>query len=133
MAISNHISTFAGLPVVDYPAPESGPESDPAAVAWRLDDPDYEGGDVFKQQLTALAAEEWAGRVTALVIGNWGSSYEAGPPMAELIAVAGRLTALRAIFLGEMTYEECEISWINHDDVTPLLVAYPALEVLRGL
>ena len=30
-----------------------------------------------------------------------------------------------------MTSEECEISWINQTDVTPLLAAFPGLEVLR--
>ena len=30
-----------------------------------------------------------------------------------------------------MTGEECEISWIQQGDITPLLEAYPALEVLR--
>jgi hypothetical protein len=29
-----------------------------------------------------------------------------------------------------MTFEECEISWINHTDITPLLEAYPRLETL---
>jgi hypothetical protein len=41
------------------------------------------------------------------------------------------LTNLRALFLGEMTSEECEISWIQQSDVTPLLRAFPRLEVLR--
>jgi hypothetical protein len=41
------------------------------------------------------------------------------------------LPNLRAIFLGEMISEECEISWINHEDVSPLLAVYPALEHLR--
>ena len=30
-----------------------------------------------------------------------------------------------------MTFEECEISWINQADVGPLLAAYPGLEHLR--
>jgi hypothetical protein len=41
------------------------------------------------------------------------------------------LTNLRAIFLGDITYEENEISWIEQSDVSPLLRAYPALEVSR--
>jgi hypothetical protein len=35
------------------------------------------------------------------------------------------------LFVGEMTVEECEISWINQSDVSPLLKAFPKLETLR--
>jgi hypothetical protein len=104
MAIGRHITSFAGLPVVNYPAGTS--VEDPGAVAWRLEDPEYDGDGILKQRLDALLAEEWAGQVTALVIGNWGSAYDAAPPIDDLIAVATRLPALRALFLGEMTFEE---------------------------
>ena len=42
-----------------------------------------------------------------------------------------KLSGLRAIFLGDIIYEENEISWIEQSDVSPLLQAYPKLEVLR--
>src|SRR4051812_43476346 len=48
-----------------------------------------------------------------------------------LIAARGRLPNLRSLFLGDITSEECEISWINQGDVTPLLAAYPLLEEFR--
>jgi len=38
---------------------------------------------------------------------------------------------LRAIFLGEITYDENEISWINQCDQSPLLAAFPRLEHLQ--
>jgi len=36
----------------------------------------------------------------------------------------------RAIFLGDITMEECEVSWISQSDLGPLLKAYPRLEHL---
>jgi hypothetical protein len=45
-----------------------------------------------------------------------------------LLAARDGFPALRALFLGDMVMEECEISWINQTDVTPLLSGFPALE-----
>lgn len=132
MAIGSHIGTFNGWPVVDYPTGDR-PEN-PAQVAWRIEDTEYEGGEIFAQRLAAFLAEPWAGEVTTLIVGNWGSTYDTPPPMDLLIDAAGQLTSLRALFLGELTYEECEISWICHANITPLLTAYPHLETftVRG-
>lgn len=69
--------------------------------------------------------------VQALVIGNWGDPAESAPPIAEIAALAERMPDLRALFLADMTPDECEISWIQHGDITPLFAAFPALEVLR--
>ncbi|GAA1387355.1 STM4015 family protein [Catellatospora chokoriensis] len=128
MTIGSHITTFAGRPVAEYPA-DLGKASR-AGTAWRLEDPDYDNSGQFQERLEALAAEDWANQVTALVIGNWGGAYESAPPIGLLATVLPRFTRLRALFLGEMTYEECEISWIQHSDITPLLEALPGLEVL---
>ncbi|MCP4153668.1 MAG: hypothetical protein GY757_38420, partial [bacterium] len=38
---------------------------------------------------------------------------------------------LKSVYIGDMNYEECEISWIQQSDMTPLLEAYPGLEELR--
>src|SRR5262249_46830141 len=35
---------------------------------------------------------------------------------------------LRALFLGDIISEECEVSWIRQGDVSPLLAAFPRLE-----
>ena len=51
--------------------------------------------------------------------------------MAALIAHAPQLPNLRALFIGDMTYEECEISWIVQGSYKPLLDAFPLLQELR--
>ena len=48
-----------------------------------------------------------------------------------LVAAKERLTSLKAVFIGDITYEESEISWINQSDISPLLAAYPNLDVLQ--
>lgn len=133
MTIGSHIDTFAGRPVRAFPSDEEF-TGDPALVAWRIEDPDYEGGDAFAERLALLTGQEWAGRVTALVLGNWGSAYDSAPPMELILSAVSKLSSLDALFLGEMTFDECEISWIHQSDITPLLEACPQLAtlVVRG-
>lgn len=129
MTISQHIETFAGRPIMAYP-PEGEIAVEPGSVAWRIEDPDYEGDGIFAERLAALTGEAWSNQVTTLVFGNWGSAYDSAPPMELIVAAVAKLPALDALFLGEMTFEECEISWINHTDITPLLEALPQLQTL---
>ena len=125
MTINQNIREFAGLPVVDV---DDGVRAGLESAAWRIS-PGYEAApEEFAEQLDALLART---SVEALVVGNWGEPYENPAPIDALVAAAPRMPNLRALFLGEMTFEECEISWIKQADVTPLLAAFPSLEVLR--
>jgi hypothetical protein len=130
MTVNQHATTFAGRPVRKFKISMAAPD-DPAGTAWRLTT-NYEGGpDKFNRRFDALLAAPWAGEVRSLVIGEWGESYGTTAPIERLVAAAGTLTNLTALFVGDMTSEENEISWIKQDDVTPLLQAYPRLEILR--
>ncbi|MFD0585931.1 STM4015 family protein [Dactylosporangium darangshiense] len=126
MAIGSNIDTFAGLRVRRFRRGERG-----RGVAWRIS-VDYEAPeDRFARELDNLIDSVGGVNVEALVIGQWGESYDSAPPLHLLVAARDRLPNLRALFVGEMTYEECEISWIHHGDIAPLLAAFPRLEVLR--
>ena len=48
-----------------------------------------------------------------------------------LVDAKDRLNRLKGLFIGDITYEECEISWIIQSDVSPVLTAYPELELFR--
>lgn len=122
MTIAENITTFAGLPVVTVEAGSPFPEA-PQPVAWRLTVP-FDAGETEAGNpllIDSINAAPDPESVTALVIGMWASAYDSGPPMAQLADALGRFPALTALFVGEMTYEECEISWISQGDYTPLL------------
>jgi hypothetical protein len=131
VTINSNLETFAGLRVRDF-APDDGGAPGPEPVAWRLrlgygDDRSFD--ELFEQFLAAVPPE----RVEALVVGTWAAEmYDATAVVVvrRLCADAARLSGLRSLFLGDITYEESEISWINQSDVTPLLEAFPALERL---
>lgn len=135
MAISEHVVEFAGLPVSDYD-PEAG-ITEPATRAQRLalDYDATDAGATFEGLFEQFLSDPGAREVGALVVGDWGAAYSAdnssAPIVAALAAARDRLPALRALFLGDITDEEAEISWISQSDVTPLLNAFPLLEQLR--
>ncbi|RKR87063.1 hypothetical protein BDK92_1335 [Micromonospora pisi] len=135
--MTGHLTEFAGLPVHEFD-PELAPPAEPGAVAWRIDafdddDEEREGlpSPAFAQRFAQFLDTVDPASVTALVFGSWGYAAFNVPPYEQLCAAADRLTGLRALFLGDMVGEECEISWIRQDDLAPVLEAYPALEVLR--
>ncbi|MQY19308.1 STM4015 family protein [Nocardia macrotermitis] len=141
--IHDHLEEFYGLPAHDFPkAPAAGealPELPAAdAVAWRVrvdyygDDDGESWTDRFARLLDSVAAE----RVRALIVGDWGGASQdtSEEVVGALVAASGRLPGLRALFLGDITMEEAEISWILQSQVSPILVAFPALEefAVRG-
>ncbi|RZB16683.1 leucine-rich repeat domain-containing protein [Streptomyces sp. F001] len=129
MTFADHFETFHGLPV--FTLPEPGEKALPAAdgVAWRLDC--FEAGELpFAELWRSFTDRVPSTGVQALVIGPWwDDEYSELRPALELIlADAGRFPALRALFLADVTGEECEISWLQLTDVTPVLEAFPLLE-----
>jgi hypothetical protein len=121
---------FAELRVVDFEDKTCWQGSD---VAYRLRE-EYDDEVTVADRLTTLLERPGSSRLQALIIGAWSKVGEGDPSghlVAELVKAAPRLPELRALFFGEMTYEECEISWINQADLSPLLSAFPKLEELR--
>jgi len=124
------LEEFYDMSVVDYGGPESwkGPD-----VGYRLRE-EYDDKVKIGDLLQSLLEQPGVERLKGLIIGAWSGSWEGGTSkeiVAQLAAAAERLPALRAIFMGEIIYEECELSWINQSDMSPLLSAYPRLEVLQ--
>ncbi|MFE1170065.1 STM4015 family protein [Nocardiopsis sp. NPDC058789] len=110
---------------------------DPGSVAWRLRLAGY--AEEFVPYLDRFVAEVDTSRVSALVIGDWGLEDDCEVPSVDardaLVRHADAFPALRSLFLGDITFEENEISWIHQCDLAPLLDAYPRLEELtvRGV
>ncbi|MFC4471079.1 STM4015 family protein [Streptomyces xiangluensis] len=132
MTFADHFETFHGLPVFTLPEMrEPGEEKlpDADAVAWRLDC--YEAGELpFDELWRSFTDRVPSTDVRALVVGPWwDDEYSDLRPALELmVADAERFPALRALFLADVTGEECEISWLQLTDVTPVLEGFPQLE-----
>jgi len=139
----DHVTTLHGLPVYQFPAPGEGNGPMPAAedVAWRIGTAVEEVREFWSEAIPDESYEEqWnrflktvdLARVQALVLGGGAYSSD-GPPeraVSELVAVADRFTGLKALYLGDLTPEESEMSWIVQGDVTPILDAFPRLREL---
>ncbi|MBG0829854.1 STM4015 family protein [Planomonospora sp. ID67723] len=91
----------------------------------------------IRQRFDDFMAARNPGRVRRIVVGWWGAGYEGHTselPVRLLSGAADRLQNVRSIYLGDISQEQSEISWIEHGDVTPLLEGFPKLEklVIRG-
>jgi hypothetical protein len=135
VGIREHIDTLIGRPVRDYD-PKRGLEHPPGTIyrlslSWDAS----ERGEPLTDMLAQFLDTPGADQVPGMVLGMWEnathSAEGADRIVAALVAARPRLTKLRSIFLGDISYEECEISWIQQTDVSPLLDAYPQLEYFR--
>jgi hypothetical protein len=131
---------FAGRPVFDFDFDEPGELEEgavPAEIedwAWRLpsgrDERDLHTG------LGQLVAAVEPSRIRALISGAVyaGHTTPATGQTAALLDYADRLCGLEALFLGDVTPDQCEVSWLDQQDPGPLLAAFPRLREfgLRG-
>jgi len=127
--IGENLGTFIGRRVVDFD-PEKPVKVD---VVYRFRG-DWEDNEIIPNLETFLATNA-APATTALVFGAWhGDDPELTP--ASLIEVLvknqARLPDLAAIYVGDITSEENEMSWIKQCDLSPLLKAFPKLQLLRS-
>ncbi|NEA44077.1 leucine-rich repeat domain-containing protein [Streptomyces sp. SID11385] len=106
----------------------------PAAesVAWSLAVQPWEAVETWTECFDRFRSHVDLSEVRALVVGSWGEAYESSsaPVLEKLLEHRAELPALRALFLGDMTSEDAEISWIQQSDVTALFTDFPRLEEL---
>ncbi|WP_328393455.1 STM4015 family protein [Streptomyces sp. NBC_00390] len=137
MTISDHLQELYGLPAFDFPGAESKTELPPAAsVAWRISVDSYDSEEEWEDAFARFTDVVDTTEVRALIAGSWSDAFDSAPEgvVSALLGAKDRLPRLRALFLGDITYEQCEISWINQGSVGPLLDRFPELEVfgVRG-
>jgi hypothetical protein len=85
----------------------------------------------LEQFLESDAAEKARG----LILGAWhGDDPEMRPEEIVELLVKGkdRLPNLAAIYVGDIVSEENEMSWIKQCDLSPLLAAFPTLQLFRA-
>ncbi len=140
MTIGYHLDDFDDRPVrwFDPKAKRKGGKP----CVYRVGGMDFiksqygDGEYEFPELLDLFLAAHGGPDLTALVIGAWnygdmcdGLNGRGAADMVEaLVANRKRMPNLRALFLGDITYEECEISWISYGDISALLPAFPKLE-----
>ncbi|MHB9757494.1 STM4015 family protein [Streptomyces sp. BYX5S] len=133
MTIGEHLHELHGLPAFDFPLADAEQRTElPAAdaVAWRIGVDAYESDEEWAEAFARFAKAVDLTRVRALIVGAWSDPYENSPEtvVSTLLGARERLTSLRALFVGDLVGEECEISWIIQGDPAPLLNGFPQLE-----
>lgn len=123
---------YAGLPIVSL-RPPGAPHPPAGEAAWRVSVRVYDAKETFEEHFARFTETIDTTEVRALIIGGWEDAYEkeASAPVRLLAESAARFPALRSLFFAAMPQEECEISWIQQSDVTPLLESFPLLERLE--
>ncbi len=133
MTINNNIKRFFGLNIEQFEQAK-GIQDDKLALRLEVTYDDYEDDDLTMiTLLETFSKDPQVGNISALIIGAWEEAYDndADLYLDFLIQKAKLFNNLKALFIGEMTYEENEISWITQGDYTKLLNAYPKLEHLQ--
>jgi len=128
--IYQNVKTFVGQKVADY-NPDKGPSKGGKTI-YRFRS-DYDN-DTLIPHLEHFLASDGAAEAIGIVVGSWGGDDSSGSPIHvyELLAAnKDRLPNLVALFAGDITSEENEMSWINQSDVSVLLESFPNLQLLR--
>lgn len=131
MAINEEYEAqFYGLPIVNF-NPQLGIEN-PTTQVYRVAF-DYQEETKFQDILDKFINDPRVTDVPALVIGEWEDAYDNSPDylLQQFIEQPDKLSKLKALFVGDIISEECEISWIHQTDYASLLKAFPLLEQLR--
>ncbi len=94
---------------------------------------DYENG---KKNAETLAEEilndPELPTVNKIIVGCWGESYEndCSSIIEMFVENATKFAHIESLFIGDMTYEECEVSWIEQGDYSKLWDVLPNLKHL---
>lgn len=123
-----NLAEWKGRPVLQY---EPGEPIDPSHYyCLRLD---YDSELSMAELMASFLADPSAPLVTGILIGAWfgdDPSDSSAEAVELLVGARHVLQNLEAIFFGEISVEQCEISWITQSDISPILSAYPKLKHL---
>lgn len=72
-------------------------------------------------------------QIEELIIGCWGESWENGaqPIIDMMVENKEKFSHIKSIFIGDMEYDECEVSWIEQGDYSKLWDALGNLEEIK--
>ena len=126
------LSNFIGERVTDFREGKSVKGKSVIRVRVAYDDDEDDPEPDFGKRLKAFLASDAPLATKGLVLGAYDLEGGcSGPAYDEIVTSKDRLPNLKALFLGDILQEECEISWIHQSDVSGVLQAFPQLEMLR--
>jgi hypothetical protein len=120
---------YAGKPVAVFELEDTDFDVEAHTPKFSLNYPQSQSGMTIPQLLADYVKLPQAIKTQALLVGNWGfGGPDSGPVVEALVAYRDRLPELRSLFIGDISYEENEISWINQSDLSAVWPSYPKLE-----
>lgn len=134
MSIVDYADEFFKLKIKEYEPAKTLTDPENFALRLSLSWEEVEEQELkFRDKFEALINDPSSERVPALVIGPWSDEWDEDSVeiLDLLIDNKNKLKGLKALFVGDITYEDCEISWIQQGNYEDLLKAYPDLEELR--
>lgn len=100
----------------------------------------YDGDQIYEseEECNASTMAEWVlsdpelSELEEIVIGCWGESYDNGIQdlLDAFVAHKDKLQHIKSLFVGDMDFEECEVSWIEQGNYEELLKALVNLNKL---
>jgi hypothetical protein len=141
VSFEEHLTEFAGLPVVEYPVRVGVPVPEAAAdeVAWRIRiegswrHPDDGRCYEFAERFASFIDTVDVARIRALIVGmtDYGSGFDSSEAVRLLVDHAAAFPSLRAIFFADVIREESDVAYIELSDLMPILESFPLLEAFH--
>lgn len=103
-----------------------------AAKKYLCDYDDYENGMKTEDLVDRILDDPEFPGLNELIIGSWGQSWDDScqPILDGIVSNADRFSHIEKLFVGDMNYEECEVSWIIQGNYSQLWAAMPQLKEL---
>lgn len=92
---------------------------------------EYDNGKGPETMIERILAHEAFPKLDELVIGDWGAWGGSCQPIIDgIIENKEKFSHIQKVFIGNMDYEACEVSWILQGNYSKLWVAMPQLKEL---
>lgn len=97
---------------------------------------EYEAGKCSKTMAGDILADPELPDLEEIIIGSWGDPWEGSVQdiLDAMVEQKEKFSHIKSLFIGDMDFEECEVSWIIQGNYENLLKAMPQLErlVIKG-